>query len=89
MIRFSETISATKKIGSGQVPGARARHQIAVTDGVGTMEVRINFGAGLTSMTTINAADTKRAPYCVEAEVDEIEFIPTGSLFVCYRAEEV
>jgi hypothetical protein len=89
MIRFCETISAAKTLGPGQVPDGKARHQIAVADGVGTLEVRINFGAGLTSMTTIDASEDQRAPYCVEAEVDQIEFVPSENIHVCYRAEKV
>jgi hypothetical protein len=89
MIRFSGSISESKIIGAGTVPDGRARHQIAVQDGAGTLEVRVNFGAGLTRMTEINATESERAPYCLEAEVDEIEFVPAGSMLVCYRAEKV
>lgn len=89
MIRFSETISASNTLSSGQIPDGRARHQIAVTDGSGTLEVWINFGAGLTRLATIDAAQAQRLPYCVEAEVDEIRLVPSGSIYVCYRAEKV
>jgi tetrahydromethanopterin S-methyltransferase subunit D len=89
VIRFNKTISATELLSVGTVPDGRARHQIAVSDGAGTLEVRVNFGAGLTSVTTISAAETARVPYCLEAEIDEIELVPSGAVSVCYRAEHV
>lgn len=78
--------------GVGVVPNRSARHQIdAMGPSTGSLAVKCDFGAGLREVGTIDFTDATRAPFVIEAEVDEIQLVPASPGAVwdyCYRAEE-
>ena len=78
--------------GAGVIPPRSARHQIdAMGTDTGSLAVKCDFGAGLREVGTIDFTDTTRVPFVIEAEIDEIQLVPSSPGAVwdyCYRAEE-